>query len=301
MDWPGVDMNGAPVFLNPGRLGRARFDRHDPRYFRDANGLLIPAAGFGGDVRRAASAAGRAPPAAIVINNGNWDDHSPVREPRRRRRSLDHDHHHYSDDDWDDRAHSPECHHSPHRRHSPHRDHRPRSVRPEHRHGLGHGSRSPSPFIDPEMDRRMRKLEELEKKEFEEEQRKRFKEQQLLEEAKTAERKRQEEALKKQAIEEHHIKMLEKQEKERKEKEAADRAFRERVKETFGAAGYSEDSIEKILEGKKGKKGETHGRKIMDLTRPTYIKVNRKYLSTETLDVYHLPWEWDDVSPHSTF
>lgn len=144
----------------------------------------------------------------------------------------------------------------------------------------------------------MRKLEELERKEEEEEQRRRFKEQQLLEDAKRAERKKEEEALKKQAVEEHHVKMLEKQEKERKEKEAADKAFRERVKETFGAAGYSDDSIEKILEGKKAKKGDKHEKKIMDLTRPTYIKVHRKYLSPETLDVYHLPWEWDDVGPH---
>ena len=294
-------MYDAPNFLNPGRPGRGRYDRRDARYFQDANGLLIPAASFGGDLRRSASAAGRAQPAAIVINNGNWDDHSPVRETRQRRRSFAHDHHRYDDDDWDERAHSPDRYHSPHRGrgHSPHHDHRPRSRRPEHRHG--HESRSPSPFFDPEMDRKMRKLEELEKKEHEEEQKQKFKEQLLLEEAKNAERKKKEEALKKQAIEEHHIKMLEKQEKERKEKEAADRAFRERVKETFGAAGYSDESIEKILEGKKGKKGEKHEKKIMDLTRPTYIKVHRKYLSTETLDIYHLPWEWDDVSPHLTF
>jgi hypothetical protein len=291
MDWPGVDVNGVPVFLNPGRPHRARFaDRHDPRYFRDGNGFLDPAAGFGEGMRRSASAAGRAPPAAIVINNGNWDDHSPVRGAGRRRSSHGHDHHHFDDDDWDDRAHSPD------RGHSPHHDHRPRSRRRGHSHA--HESRSPSPFFDPELDRKMRKLEELERKEEEAEQQRRFKERQLLEDAKKAERKKEEEAMKKHAVEEHHIKMLEKQEKERKEKEAADKAFRERVKETFGAAGYSDESIEKILEGKKGKKGEKHEKRIMDLTRPTYIKVNRKYLSPETLDVYNLPWEWDDVGPH---
>ena len=32
---------------------------------------------------------------------------------------------------------------------------------------------------------------------------------------------------------------------------------------------------------------------LLDLTRLTYIKVNRKYLSPDTLDHYHLPWEWD--------
>jgi len=299
MDWPAADtVNGVPVFLNHGRPGRARFaERREPRYFQDANGLLIPAAGLGENMRRAASV-GRGSPAAIVINNGNWDDHSPVREPERRRRSTGHGRRRYSDDDdddddWDDRAHGSR------RGHSPLRHHRPRSSRrPPHHH---HESRSPSPFFDPEMERKMRKLEELERKEEEEEQRRRFKEQQLLEEAKKAERKKEEEALKKRAVEEHHVKMFEKQEKEKKEKEAVDKAFRERVKETFGAAGYSEESIEKILEGKKGKKGEKHEKKIMDLTRPTYIKVNQKYLSPETLDVYQLPWEWDDVSPHLVF
>ncbi len=34
----------------------------------------------------------------------------------------------------------------------------------------------------------------------------------------------------------------------------------------------------------------------MDLTRPTYIKVHRKHLSPYTLDLYDLPWEWNDVS-----
>ncbi len=36
--------------------------------------------------------------------------------------------------------------------------------------------------------------------------------------------------------------------------------------------------------------------KTVDLMRPTYIKVNRKHMSPETLDAYGLPWEWDEVS-----
>lgn len=31
-------------------------------------------------------------------------------------------------------------------------------------------------------------------------------------------------------------------------------------------------------------------------SKPTYLKVNRKHVSPETLDAYDLPWEWDDVS-----
>ena len=34
----------------------------------------------------------------------------------------------------------------------------------------------------------------------------------------------------------------------------------------------------------------------IDLSRPTFIKVHRKYLSPDTLDKYYLPWEWDKVS-----
>lgn len=37
--------------------------------------------------------------------------------------------------------------------------------------------------------------------------------------------------------------------------------------------------------------------KTMDVIQPTYItKVHRKHLSPDTLDLYGLPWEWDDVS-----
>ena len=37
------------------------------------------------------------------------------------------------------------------------------------------------------------------------------------------------------------------------------------------------------------------------LSRPTYLRVARQHLSPETLNEYHLPWEWDDVSKGSFF
>ena len=37
-------------------------------------------------------------------------------------------------------------------------------------------------------------------------------------------------------------------------------------------------------------------KRSVDLSRPTYMKVHQKHLSPETLDVYQLRWEWDDVS-----
>ncbi|KAI4087851.1 MAG: hypothetical protein LQ339_008798 [Xanthoria mediterranea] len=36
--------------------------------------------------------------------------------------------------------------------------------------------------------------------------------------------------------------------------------------------------------------------KTVNLSRPTWMKVHRKYLSPDTLDAYDLPWEWNDVS-----
>ena len=34
----------------------------------------------------------------------------------------------------------------------------------------------------------------------------------------------------------------------------------------------------------------------LSLSRPTYVKIHRKHLDPETLNIYHLPWEWDAVS-----
>ena len=135
----------------------------------------------------------------------------------------------------------------------------------------------------------------MERKEEADAARQRYEEERILEEAKKAKKKKEEEALIKRAVEEHNAKKLEEELKKKKEKEEADKAFKERVRQEFGAAGYDEASIEKMLQKKEKGKGHEQ-KKIMDLTRPTYIKVNRKHLSPDTLDVYDLPWEWDDVS-----
>lgn len=139
----------------------------------------------------------------------------------------------------------------------------------------------------------MQRLEELEHKEQEEASRQRFEEQRIIEEARMAKKAKEVEAMKKLAIEEHNAKVLEEEIKKKKKKEDEDKAFQERMRETLTKAGYSEESIEKTLKGK-GEKGEK--KKIMDLTRPTYIKVHCRHLSPDTLDLYELPWEWDDVS-----
>ncbi|KAL8795228.1 MAG: hypothetical protein Q9195_002239 [Heterodermia aff. obscurata] len=270
-----------PVVINqrPYR-NRPRLYTEHPRqqlYVQDANGFLVPATSSGAAVRRSNSQAGPKT-APIIINNTQRDDYSPERASRRR---SYHDIY-YSSDEYSDRAHSHERH---------------RRSRSRGRHSSRHkpGSPSPSPVHDPETERRLQRLDELEQKEHEEASRQKFEEQRIIEEARKAKEAKELEAMKKLAIEEHNAKVLEEQMKQKQKEEEEEKAFNERMRLTLIKAGYSEDSIEKTLKGKKGEKGDK-GQKIMDLTRPTYIKVHRKYLSPDTLDLYNLPWQWDDVS-----
>lgn len=287
VEWPGAD--GFPVVLNTrpgrnrGRLGSDHPPHRQTVYYQDDNGLLVPAgAAIGGGLHRSHSAAAARRPAQIVINNAPYDDRSVSRSPRghshNRKSSRGHDpYYDGSEDEYHGRV------YSPHRRRRPSRS---------------HGSRSPSPYYDYELEKKMKKLEELEEKEKEDIAREKYEEELILKQAKKAKKKKEEEELKEKAIEEYHIKQLEEKAKKDKAKKDADEEFRERVKKTFGQAGYDEKSIEKIL--KKGEKGKEHGHgkemKIKDLTRPTYIKVHRKHVSPETLIELVLPWEWDEVS-----
>lgn len=264
-----------------GRLGPAYPHQRQTVYYQDGNGLLLPAgAAIGGGLHRSHSAAGAARrPAQIVINNAQYEDRSLSRSPHghSHRRRSSHGHHEDSEEEYSERA------HSSHRRRRPSRSHE---------------SRSASPYYDYDLDKKMKKLEELEEKEKEDIAREKYEEELILKEAKKAKKKKEEDEMKEKAIEEYHAKQVEEKAEKDKKKKEADEEFRERVKKTFGQAGYSEDSIEKILKkGEKGK-GHAHGKdlQIKDLTRPTYIKVHRKHVSPETLDEYRLPWEWDDVS-----
>ncbi|MCJ1457372.1 hypothetical protein MMC28_007740 [Mycoblastus sanguinarius] len=252
-------------------------------------------------------------PAAVIVNNemSGWEQHSPVRSSHNRHSSHGHDYNYedYDDDSWDEQERS----HSPHHRrrgHSrPHESrahesraheskaHESRAHESRSHDGRSHESRSPSPYFDLEYEKKMKKLEEIEKREEEEEARARFEQELIIKEAKKAQKKKEEDEFKKKAIEEYNEKQAAEKIKKEKEKKEADAAFKERVKATFSAAGYSDESIEKIL--KKGEKGKGEhkdggGKQIIDLRRPTYIKVHRKHLSPETLDEYDLPWSWDE-------
>jgi hypothetical protein len=61
----------------------------------------------------------------------------------------------------------------------------------------------------------------------------------------------------------------------------------------LGITGYSPEYIEEVLHKKKAERATAT--LAIDLHRPTFIKVNRKYLHPDTLDHYGLPWEWDAV------
>ncbi|KAL8736260.1 MAG: hypothetical protein Q9166_000415 [cf. Caloplaca sp. 2 TL-2023] len=320
MDWPGYDVyNGPPVMLPAGRLARGR--HRNGVYYTDGNGMLIPQAGPG--VGRSNSVSGGRP-AQIVINNTQWDEHSPPHTSRSRRRSHGHSPA-YDDDNWDERAHSPHRYRDRSKDRSRHRSRDPSRRRSrdrsheKHRRHYEHESRSSSPYWDLETQRKMQKLEELERKEEEEAARERAKQEQLVAEAKQAAKKKEEEEFKKKVLEDAEREKYEKELKEKKKKEEEDKMFKARLRDHYLAQGYSEESIEKMIDdAEKKKKGHhsSHGphsshnphalghegaivkitdqMNVVNLTRPTYIKVHRKHLSPDTLDAYDLPWEWDD-------
>ena len=280
MSYPEDYYNVVPVVLpqrphkNRPRLASAHHARPQA-FYPDINGLLVPENNSGAGVRRSHSQAGPKT-APIIIYNTHVDDHSPDRLRRRSHQDYD-----YTSDETDDRADS-------------HERHRRSRSRGRHATRHRHQPRTPSPAPNPEIERQLQRLHELEHKEQEEAARQKFEEQKIIDEARKAKEAKEREAMKQLAIEEHNAKVLEEKMKKKQKEEDEEKAFHERMRSTMIKAGYSEDSIEKTLKGKREK--EDNGKKIMDLTRPTYIKVHRKHLSPDTLDLYDLPWEWDDVS-----
>ena len=284
-----------------GRLASDHVERHPQMYYNiDGNGLMVPAGPAGGGRVRAASASDYHRPAQIVIKN-EFDSHSPQRSPQRHHRhsSHGHDHHYddYSDDSFESRAYSPHRHRSRHR--SRRRSHHRRSP-----------SRTPSPYehYDFEKEKMKAKLEELEQREHAKEEEKRLRkemeEEMLLEEARKVKKKKDEEAFKKKAIEEYNIKQIEEKAKKDQEKKEAEEEYRKRVKKDF--AEFDEEEIDRIIKGKKKEHGHAHDHghdhghghaihQIVKLDRPTHIRVRRKHLSTETLNIYELPWYLDEV------
>ncbi|KAL8944461.1 MAG: hypothetical protein Q9211_000558 [Gyalolechia sp. 1 TL-2023] len=330
MEWPGFDAYHTQPVVVPGRPLRGRHrhgsDRlHQTTYFTDANGMLIPQAGLG--IGRSNSVSG-ARPAQIVINNTQRDEFSPPHSARRRSRDYSPG---YSDDDsWDERARSPRGYrdhsHDRYRNRSRRRSRdrsryhsRSRSRSHERRrdpHHQGHEPATPVPYLDPVTAAKLKKLEDIEKKEEEEAAQERAKKAMLIADAEKAAQKKRDEEYKKRVLAEADREKYEMEMKEKRKKEEEDKIFKARLKDMYLAQGYSEESIEEMIRDAEQKK-KVHGHppppppppgpnsnnavgiitdvaKVVDLNKPTYIKVHRKYLSPETLDAYELPWEWDD-------
>ncbi|KAL9123494.1 MAG: hypothetical protein Q9217_007071 [Psora testacea] len=159
----------------------------------------------------------------------------------------------------------------------------------------------------------MEKLEKLEKEEEEKAQRERFEEEQILKAERRKRKEMEEEEMKKKWIEEVRLREVEEERKKEKKRKEEEEAHKEWALRRLALAGYSEESVEKILKGEKQKEkqkekekeekekeakghchGDKHGSSALVMTRPTYLKVNKKYLATETLDRFTLPWEWDE-------
>ncbi|KAL9616738.1 MAG: hypothetical protein Q9160_008426 [Pyrenula sp. 1 TL-2023] len=82
---------------------------------------------------------------------------------------------------------------------------------------------------------------------------------------------------------------------EEQEARSKDGSFEHRVKETFLAAGYTEEETQRIFSSKQDLSTKPAA-DDMDDSKKRHVKVHRKYLLPETLEVYHLPWEWAKVS-----
>ena len=137
---------------------------------------------------------------------------------------------------------------------------------------------------------------------MEEERKKRLAEELIIAKAEEAKKKKEAEELKKKAVEEWEAEEKKRKEKAKKAQEEADKEYNERMRKTLRANGYSEEEIDRML--KKAEKKEKGGQlvvaerhtKVVDLPRPTYMKVHTRYIDTYTLDTYDLPWDYDDVS-----
>ncbi|EME87552.1 uncharacterized protein MYCFIDRAFT_209534 [Pseudocercospora fijiensis CIRAD86] len=145
------------------------------------------------------------------------------------------------------------------------------------------------------IDREAREKKEKEKKAYEE-----FKR-----------REKEEEEEEKRKWEEYERKRREKEEKEKKKKADEERAFQEEMRDRLRALGYTEQTIDVMVDKEKTKKFKTEVNSSSHTTvindnrigefrgprAPIYPKVHKSYLATETLKYYDLPWEYDRSDP----
>ncbi|KAF7514760.1 hypothetical protein G7054_g15026 [Neopestalotiopsis clavispora] len=83
--------------------------------------------------------------------------------------------------------------------------------------------------------------------------------------------------------------------KEREEKEQRDKEYKQRLQEQLLKSGLDEKEINAIIAGKKVEKKEEKKKEKED-NRPTYTRMARRHLSIETLRVYNVDYQMDNVS-----
>ena len=70
----------------------------------------------------------------------------------------------------------------------------------------------------------------------------------------------------------------------------------------FGNQGIDESSSQRFVDTSYGQRAQQHQAPNSNVSLhptsnvPTYTKVHRRHICPDTLDLYQLPWEWDDVS-----
>ncbi|KAN0069775.1 hypothetical protein V8E54_012081 [Elaphomyces granulatus] len=190
--------------------------------------------------------------------------------------------------------------------------------------------------VDLEKLTREQKFRELERREKDKAERdrirKEIKDEEARRELEEQERRKEQDKIRAAAIEEYKRVEERKRMEALREKEKRDREFNDRLK----GLGYTDEQIDAIVNKKKKdemekmqqekariEKMERERREMerkemekrekekrerekrereedIDVreseTKMTYIKVNRKYLLPDTLNAYHLPWDWDEVS-----
>jgi alkylation response protein AidB-like acyl-CoA dehydrogenase len=153
---------------------------------------------------------------------------------------------------------------------------------------------------------------QLKQKESEEEKRRIVKEAQLEEHEKEQKKREEEEALKAK----WEAEKIKKQQKEAEEEKEKEEWFKEEMRHRMAKAGYHNEDIERAIAGtsvhychKHHERQPCHRCWVLEVQMadhspsgfPTYVRVHREHLCTETLEYYGLPWKWDPVIFSLTF
>ncbi|CAK7563985.1 MAG: hypothetical protein SEPTF4163_001868 [Sporothrix epigloea] len=166
-----------------------------------------------------------------------------------------------------------------------------------------------------ELERAKRELDAIRQREERELEEKRIKKElelKALEEQKRAqEEKDRRDKLEREAIERYKIKEAQRIAKEAADREEADREYKRRLQEDLLRSGVDEKDIQAILdkksikpEKKEEKKSQPDisidignnvgvGTSLVAAQRPTYTRMARRHLSIETLNYYHVDYDYD--------